>query len=137
MSNIKTTIYVSVQAEGVHRWPAATQVFPKVGYLSNLHRHTFHIKAHKPVNHDDRDVEFIMFKHDIQEYLVTRYWSNDMHLYDFGSMSCEMIAREILQHFDCTTVEVNEDNECGAILTNESTRTVIPTPTLSKDLGVH
>ena len=66
---MNTNVIVKLQVEGLHNWPDAAKVFPEVGFLSDLHRHMFHITCKKKVNHDDRDVEFIMFKRDIQDYL--------------------------------------------------------------------
>ena len=37
-----------------------------------------------------------------------------MRTLEFGPMSCEMLAREILNRFDCEWVEVWEDQENGA-----------------------
>ena len=81
-----------------------------------MHRHIFHIEAKKEVFHDDRDVEFIMFKRDLQDYLKQMYYKPDMRTHMFGAMSCEMIAKIILNQFNCTAVTVWEDLENGAIV---------------------
>lgn len=116
-----TQVYCSLQVEGVHRWPECP--FEEVPYLRDLHRHVFHIKAYKEVTHDDRDVEFIMLKHQIQHYLLSNYASEgqDGHFMDdyvciFDAMSCEMIARELIEEFGLSSCEVNEDGENGAIV---------------------
>lgn len=121
---IKTEVYCTLQVEGVHNWPECP--FEEVIYLRDLHRHMFHIKAYAAVNHDDRDIEFIMLKHKIQHYLINKYGSigqngrmMDDYLCVFGAMSCEMIARELIEEFGLTRCEVSEDNENGAILTVE------------------
>lgn len=111
---MNTKIVVRLQIEGLHCWPAAKEVFPEVGFLSDLHRHIFFIELKKKVYHDDRDIEFIMFKRDVQNYLFTKYYNVSKRCYDFSSMSCEMIAKELLNHFDCDFVSVFEDNENGA-----------------------
>ena len=74
----------------------------------------FHFTAAKKVNHDDRDIEFIMFKRDILNYLYNEYSDNQSRTHEFGAKSCEMLAREILERFDCEWVEVWEDQENGA-----------------------
>lgn len=120
---MKTEVYCTLQVEGTHNWPECP--FDEVGYLRDPHRHLFHIKAYKKVNHDDRDVEFIMLKHQIEQYLHKRYYEEptkiNIHdsLHKFGAMSCEMIAKELIQEFDLSRCEVSEDNENGAILTVE------------------
>lgn len=112
---IKSEVYCTLQVEGIHNWPGCP--FEEVSYLRNPHRHVFHIKAHAPVHHDDRDVEFILLKHHITEYLNTTYWSDDVWCLYFGARSCEMIARELIDQFGLSRCEVNEDGENGAILT--------------------
>ena len=109
----KVEVYCTLQVEGTHEWPECP--FDEVGYLRNTHRHVFHVKAYVPVTHDDRDVEFIMLKHHIDEYLFNAYGEGD--ICKFGSMSCEMIARELLDVFNLSCCEVSEDGENGAIVT--------------------
>ncbi|TFH02544.1 MAG: hypothetical protein E4H14_17555 [Candidatus Thorarchaeota archaeon] len=104
-----TTVYCTVLFEAIHNWPGCP--FDEVAYLRDPHRHIFHIKAYKRVFHDDRDVEFIMLKHEIERYLKTTY-SDGV----FGAKSCEMLGRELMEKFDLCQVEVSEDNENGAVL---------------------
>jgi hypothetical protein len=106
---ISTEVFVTTQFEAIHNWPGCP--FDEVAYLRDPHRHVFHIKAYKKVNHDDRDVEFIMLKHAINNYLITKY-----PLRLFGAKSCEMLARELIEVFQLSKCEVSEDNENGAIL---------------------
>ena len=70
--SLTTNVIVKLEIEGLHNWPDAQAVFPEVGFLSHMHRHKWFITAKKKVNHDDRDVEFIMFKRDILEYLESK-----------------------------------------------------------------
>lgn len=107
-------VYCSLQVEGTHCWPSCP--FDEVAYLRDPHRHVFHIKAYKHVTHDDRDVEFIMLKHQIQNSLRLGYWNEDQKLHVFGAKSCEMIAKELIFNFHLHMCEVNEDGENGAIV---------------------
>ena len=109
----KTTVIVKLAVEGAHAFEKAKDLFPEVAFLSDRHRHIFNITAAKEVFHDDRDVEFIMFKRQITDYIDRQYYKTSK-MCEFGNMSCEMIAREILEKFDCVWVEVWEDNENGA-----------------------
>ena len=111
---MNTNVIVKLQVEGLHNWPDAAKVFPEVSFLSDLHRHMFHITCKKKVNHDDRDVEFIMFKRDVEEYLNQEYWDSETRCLLFGSKSCEMIARELYEKFELMYCSVFEDNENGA-----------------------
>jgi len=111
---MKTNVIAKLEIEGLHNWPDAQGVFPEVGFLASMHRHKWFITAKKKVNHDDRDVEFIMFGRDIKYYLEHQYYNPKSRTHEFGAMSCEMLAKEILKEFDCVYVSVFEDNENGA-----------------------
>ena len=113
-NKITTEVYCTLQVEGTHHWPKCP--FDEVAYLTVPHRHMFHIKAYKLVNHDDRDVEFIMLKHKIEEYIGGQYYDEKQKLCVFGARSCEMIANELSTMFDLSRCEVSEDNENGAIV---------------------
>lgn len=108
-----TTVIVRFQLEGIHRWKDAEEKEPEVDFLSFPHRHMFHFEVSKLVEHDDRDIEIILFKRSIMEYLLDKYGAPCR----FENMSCEMIAEETLKEFDCTSVQVMEDNENGAKVT--------------------
>jgi hypothetical protein len=113
---MRTYVVVRLQVDGMHNFPAAREIFPEVGFLADRHRHIFHVEAKKEVFHDDRDVEFIMFKRDIQDYLKQMYYKPETRTHEFGPKSCEMLAKEILNQFDCVSVSVWEDLENGAIV---------------------
>jgi len=114
MFDLKTEVFCSLAVEGTHNWPECP--FEEVAYLRDPHRHVFHIKAYKEVTHNDREVEFIILKHKIQDYFVDTYYT-DKNLCVFGSKSCEMIATELIKEFKLSRCEVSEDNENGAIVT--------------------
>lgn len=113
---LKKTIKVKLQVEGIHSWPEAKDVFPEVGFLSDPHRHIFHISLTKSVTHNDRDIEIIMFKRTIINYLQDVYQEGYTKCLNFGRKSCEDIAEELLLRFDLDWVEVLEDNENGAVI---------------------
>lgn len=110
-------IYCTLQVEGTHFW--AECPFGEVAYLKDPHRHVFHIKAFKFVDHADRDIEFIMLKHRIKEHLGSHYYNYFLKLHEFGGMSCEMIGEELINEFGLCQVEVSEDGENGAVLVVE------------------
>ena len=110
-----TEVFCTLQVEGTHCWPECP--FDEVAYLRDPHRHIFHIKAYKVVTHSDRDVEFIMLKHSIQQYLRHNYYKSHLKCCVFGAMSCEMIASELVALFELSKCEVSEDHENGAIVT--------------------
>ena len=124
--NHVTEVFCTLAVEGTHSWPGCP--FDEVGYLRDNHRHMFHIKAYKVVSHSDRDTEFIMLKHRIESFLLTTYGKPIKHslgweicdnklICEFGAMSCEMIGEQLMREFNLSKIEVNEDNENGAIIT--------------------
>ena len=107
------SIFVTYQREGIHKYPAAENM-PGIEFLANPHRHMFHFKITLQVFHDDREVEFILFKRELERQ------------YDQGTLqldykSCEMMADDIASYIMAhypgrdLTVEVSEDGENGAI----------------------
>jgi uncharacterized protein YqgQ len=115
-------IWVTFQKEGIHKYPQAL-TDPKlatgdefdVSFLGYPHRHIFHFKVTIEVTHNDRDIEFIQFKRELQ------------NLYDKGVMqldykSCEMIAQDLAKYIQTKysgrdlIIEVSEDGENGCIM---------------------
>lgn len=105
---MKIEIEANLQFEGIHHWSNADTI-PGVSFLKYPHRHIFHIRLRKVVQHDDRDIEFINFKSQVEEYVGG--WRMNL-----GAKSCEMIAMELLKMFKCSSVRVMEDGENGAIV---------------------
>jgi hypothetical protein len=117
---IKREIQVKFQKEGIHRYPAA-DTDPKlkdVSFLAFPHRHIFHFYVNVSVVHNDRDIEFILLKRELEA------------LYSSGTMqcdykSCEMLAEDLIdylvKHYPDRTIKVAvyEDDENGAILTHD------------------
>jgi dephospho-CoA kinase len=119
-------VFVNLQMEALHAFfGAENPEFKEVEYLKYPHRHLFGFKVELEVTHDDRDVEFIMFKHQIQNMLRQRYYNEEIDMLDFTGKSCEMLAKEIIEY--CLElcllpkeVWVNEDGENGAhVIWNE------------------
>lgn len=96
---------MTLEVEGTHCWPECP--FEEVKFLKHPHRHLFKIKAIKEVTHDDRQIEIIMLKRKILEHLA-------VYRGDFGHMSCEMIAGQLLHYMNLSFCEVLEDGENGA-----------------------
>jgi hypothetical protein len=110
----KTFIWVTFQKEGIHKYPAAA-TDPKlaaVSFLGNEHRHIFHFRVELEVFHDDRDVEFILLKRELESL----YNTGTLQL---NHMSCEMLANELAVYIKEAyprrdiRIEVSEDGENG------------------------
>ena len=104
-----TTVIVTLSVEGFHNYPGAKDV-QGAEYLADRHRHIFHVKAELPVNHDDRDVEFIIFKRRVEKYMTAK-WGMPC---EFGSLSCEAIAKTLMVEFMLSSCEIWEDAENGS-----------------------
>lgn len=104
-------IFVTFQKEGIHCYPDAPE---GVEFLRNPHRHMFHFRVDIEVFHDDRDIEFILFKRELE-----KLYSEDILALDY--MSCEMLsdalARYIRQEYPNRDlkIEISEDGENGAV----------------------
>lgn len=109
-------IYVTFQKEGIHKYPAALTDpnLADVSFLGYPHRHIFHFKVTIEVNHGDREIEFILFKRELE-----RLYNDSVLQLDYKS--CEMIGDELINYVvnkypnRKLCVEVSEDNENGAI----------------------
>lgn len=107
-------IWVTFQREGIHKYPAAL-TDPKladVSFLGYPHRHIFHFRVELEVKHDDRDVEFILFKRELELLYQEAVLQLD-------HKSCEMIANDLAKYIKETypnrdlVIEVSEDGENG------------------------
>jgi len=115
MAKLLTWAKVSLRFEALHQWDAAPN---DVEFLQDSHRHEFHVTVHIQQFHDDRDVEYIMLKRWLKNWLDLNYEKQDL-----GQMSCEMMCKEILDELEQKhgskrqyKVEVTEDGENGAVV---------------------
>lgn len=120
--NIQRKIYVQFEKEGIHCYPAAgtDPRLESVSFLQYPHRHIFKFRVEIEVKHNDRDIEFIIFKRWLESlYSDNMYGDGTLQL---NSKSCEMLAEELITHIsDChpyiyIAVEVSEDGENGCRL---------------------
>jgi hypothetical protein len=114
---MKYSVVVTFSIEGFHCWPAAKDIFPEVGFLSDRHRHMFGFRCYATVTHTDRDEEFILLNRKIQKALRIAFSKGVTNVLEFGSMSCEAIGEWLLEEFPMLyKVEVWEDWENGAVI---------------------
>ena len=121
-------ITVKLQVEGIHKWEGLSDILKNnpshtlqaVNFLTNYHRHIFHITVVKQVSHSDRDIEIILFKQQIKDALTAKFYDKDYNCLNFTTMSCENIASHILNFFQASVVTVLEDDENGAIVTDDN-----------------
>ena len=108
--NIKKYIYVTFQKEGIHCYPDAPE---GVEFLKHPHRHMFHFDVQIEVFHDDRDIEFILFKRELEGL-----YSDGILQLDYKS--CEMMAMDLYTYINDkyqnrdVILDISEDGENGA-----------------------
>lgn len=120
MLTCEKVIWVTFQKEGIHAYPqAATDPNLKdVSFLAHPHRHMFHFKVYIEVFHDDRDIEFIQFKH----WLISLFGADS--ILNISGQSCEMLAEKLIKHISHKyphrdiAVEVSEDGENGCVISH-------------------
>jgi hypothetical protein len=102
------SIWVTWRREGIHNYPDAPQ---GVEFLKYDHRHIFHFRVEVEVFHDDRDIEFILFKRELE---------NEFQGGMMNHKSCEMLATELVDYVvkeypnRSVTATVSEDGENGS-----------------------
>ena len=130
MQKAPRMIWVTLQKEGVHRYPGAdtdpklaTGDWDDVSFLGVPHRHIFHFKVWIEVFHNDRDIEFIQFKR-----WINRLYDQSVLQLDYKS--CEMIADDLYAEIAtkypgrAVWISVSEDNENGAFIQYNTTQPV-------------
>lgn len=115
-------IFVTFQKEGIHCYPDAPA---GVEFLQHPHRHMFHFRVEIEVFTDDRDIEFILFKRELEGL----YAAGTLEL-DYKS--CEMMADDLAEYVQDTypgrdlIVTVSEDGENGAVCYYPADREQVP-----------
>jgi hypothetical protein len=87
-----------------------------VSYLASEHRHVFHVRCRKAVSHNDREIEFLLFKEEVKNWIIDRYPSGRNGEALLGACSCEAIAERLLEQFRLAECEVSEDGENGSVV---------------------
>ncbi|HOL14170.1 MAG TPA: hypothetical protein PLD61_07345 [Bacillota bacterium] len=108
---MKKLIAVRTQFEGIHCYPDAPE---EVRFLRHPHRHVFHVELQIEVYHNDRELEFIIVKRNLEVYI-------NQTLKNVSSKSCEAMA-ELIRNYAherwgenrLVNVGVFEDGENGA-----------------------
>ena len=107
-------IHVKFSRGGIHCYPDAPDA---VAFLRFPHFHYFHFEVDVEVNHDNREIEFILFR----DWCEALYGEKVLQL---KGKSCEMIAKELIERIEKEygkrriTVKVTEDDINGAIVDN-------------------
>ena len=115
--NAVKLIYVTTDFYATHCYPDAPE---EVAFLRNVHRHKFFVTCKIQVFHNDRDLEFIMVKDRLYNFITC-----DLLKRSEISVSCESIcehiftwAKEIYGNDRKVFVRVSEDGENGSEITD-------------------
>lgn len=111
---IRTFIFITTQKEFVHQYKDAPE---EVSYLRYPHRHIAHIEIEVQVFDHDREIEFIMLKHKVEQFLES------LGLLNCTGVSCEMICNQLKKFmineygdYRELKITVSEDGENGSRL---------------------
>lgn len=117
-----TFIKVKNTFEGIHRYKDAPI---QVEFLSDYHRHVFVVETKIEVFHDDRELEFIMVKREINEFFKSKMENTEYTYWFMDELSCEQVAIQLHEFLTKKygkrkmIIEVSEDDENSAILEGE------------------
>lgn len=121
-------IFVTFQKEGIHSYPDAPE---GVEFLRHPHRHMFHFRVNIEVWSDDREIEFILFKRELEaQYSKETVGLSKCIQLDYKS--CEMLADDLAEYIQDAypgrdlKIEVSEDGENGAVSYYPADREQIP-----------
>lgn len=115
MPTEKSYIRVRTEFEGFHHYPNAGDIDSRIKFLEVEHRHMFKVDVKISVTHLDRELEFFLVKWALQSFIKSG---------SMNHMSCEMIAKKILDHHLIPTygdnrfyeIVVSEDGESDGII---------------------
>lgn len=105
-------MFVTLEFEAMHQWKDAPE---GVRFLKYIHRHLFKLRVEVEVFHNDREIEFILLKREIEKFVRRRFERKLVG-------SCEQIGEIILRWLKDKypnrrmKVEVSEDGENGAVI---------------------
>lgn len=106
-------VFLKTRFEGFHRYLGAKE---QVSYLRDIHRHMFYVKFQIEVFDNDREIEFIELKHQVEQFI--KQIQNEEKAIEY---SCETYAEKIIEKVKelynrKMICEVSEDDENGAII---------------------
>lgn len=118
-SKMKSFIFVKTQKEGFHFWKDAPA---QISFLRNVHRHIFFIETYISIKHNNREIEFFMFKKEVESMITNIWYKYNLDNIGCSGVSCEMISNElrtkIIELYPKREVRiyVSEDNENGSYI---------------------
>jgi hypothetical protein len=105
---MKKYVVIKTSFSATHSWKKAKN------YLKYEHRHVFYITMKWEVSHNDREIEFIKKKWQVDLFIKINYLDHYLE-----NTSCEDIAETLMKTFKAVYVSVFEDDENGAEIIKE------------------
>lgn len=99
-------IVIRTRFAALHHYPDASG---STEFLKHPHRHVFYVEMKWHVADNNREIEFLKKKAEVNLFIGTNFNGQDL-----GAMSCEDIAETLSKRFKAYFVSVFEDNENGA-----------------------
>jgi len=106
-------VFCRTRFEAFHAWADAPD---EVAFLRQRHRHEFHVELTVAVAHDDRNVEFILLKRALEDYIDRCLAHLDYSCEQYAKSIARWAANTYAQPARCT---VSEDGENGARVSAE------------------
>jgi len=111
---MRTEVIVTIYVQGFHYWEDARDT---VQFLKDKHFHNFRIVVYKGVDELDREIEFFEFAEKLRSFISRRFPVSSSSVVtglDFGTMSCEQIAKVLVEEMQLNSCEVWEDELFGS-----------------------
>ena len=114
MSRRRKYIKVSFQKEGIHKFPGAKDL-PGVEFLQYPHRHMFHFYVTLQVRHDDREVEFILFKRELENLYTEHALELDSSFDITQNRQCDASSNGCVYNLAIRRIAKNCDCSCNTL----------------------
>jgi len=105
-------IWVTAECEGFHSYEKAPS---EVEFLKHRHRHIFKVKVWIEIFHDDRELEFIMFKRFVEQQIKAIFFKFDGSCEQYS----DVLYKEIEDKYSKRDIKISisEDGENGSEIT--------------------
>lgn len=108
--NKTTTIIIKTQFEGVHQYIDAPDA---VAMLRSIHRHLFYVKVELAVCSDDRELEFLLVKRTLNEFLSSKPFTIAASCEQMADAICKFLTTKYgNRNIKCCVYEDNENGGC-------------------------
>lgn len=101
---------VKTQFEAIHSWEGCD--IDRVNFLQNEHHHIFDVEVRIKQEHDNRDIEYLNMKKNIDEVLENSISKKNRSCEQYAKLIRDAVMK--MTGREDVEVIVKEDNGCGA-----------------------